>query len=241
MKHIMITLAIMAVSIVASAKCVYFISGDILQLNTKVTYSNGDTAKLDIVGTLKESQIPDFQNVVNVKVGNSVTEIGANAFTNFLNLSTVRISKTVETIGSGAFWNNNVVSNIILQNGLTTINPNSFRSCSKLGEMEIPDTVTSIKVNAFRGCVSISNLTFGTGLVEIGSSSFYGCKKLKDITIPNSVMTIGNSAFQGTSLTNLTFKGKTLEYVQGMDNYPWGITDTNIINVVKNEMDFNDI
>ena len=98
MKHIMITLAIVAVSIAASAKCVYFISGDALQLQTKCTYLNGDRVKLDIQGTLTKDQIPSPEDVVYVKVGNSVDNIEQYAFTNCINLAKIHILKNVKNI-----------------------------------------------------------------------------------------------------------------------------------------------
>jgi len=61
---------------------------------------------------------------------------------------------------------------------------------------------------------------------------------LTSVTIPNSVTDIGFEPFgECSGLENITFLGKTLEQVQNIEDgegnkyYPWGITDTSIINV----------
>lgn len=53
---------------------------------------------------------------------------------------------------------------------------------------------------------------------------------MTDIEIPSSVTSIGSNAFFGChSLSSVTFHGKTLDEVQAMANYPWGIVNTEVI------------
>lgn len=67
-------------------------------------------------------------------------------------------------------------------------------------------------------------------VATIGDMAFAGAEGMADIEIPSSVSSIGSDAFFGChSLSSVTFQGKTLEQVQAMENYPWGITDTSII------------
>ena len=96
----------------------------------------------------------------------------------------------------------------------------------------IPDSVRDIKSSAFQNCTNLTNVAIPDGVTSIWDMAFYGCSGLKSVTIPNDVTSIGHSAFAGCSeLTSVTFLGKTLEQVQAMDNYPWGISNTSIINV----------
>ena len=61
---------------------------------------------------------------------------------------------------------------------------------------------------------------------------------MTDIEIPSSVLSIGSNAFSGChSLSSVTFDGKTLEQVQAMANYPWGISDTSIISAELTDYD----
>lgn len=69
-----------------------------------------------------------------------------------------------------------------------------------------------------------------TTVTAIGAWAFAGAEGMTDIEIPSSVSSIGSNAFFGCHmLSSVMFEGKTLEQVQAMDNYPWGIEDTNII------------
>ena len=72
-------------------------------------------------------------------------------------------------------------------------------------------------------------MTLHEGLLTIGQGVFGECD-IRNLTIPASVTSVGYLAFHdNTNMESLTFLGKTLEQVQAMDNYPWGITDTSII------------
>ena len=64
----------------------------------------------------------------------------------------------------------------------------------------------------------------------IYSFSFFCCESLKSITIPDSVKSVGDSAFcYCKSLKQVIFKGKTLDEVKQMKNYPFRIEDESII------------
>lgn len=49
---------------------------------------------------------------------------------------------------------------------------------------------------------------------------------------PNWYFTINNMFQFATSLEEVYFMGRTIEQVQQMDGYPWGITDTSKIKVL---------
>ena len=91
--------------------------------------------------------------------------------------------------------------------------------------------VTSIGDSAFQETDRLTSVTIPYGVTSIGNYAFYSCIGLTSVTIPSTVTSIGQSAFEDCSgLTSVTFLGKTLEQVQEMDEYPWGI-NTSIINV----------
>ena len=98
--------------------------------------------------------------------------------------------------------------------------------------------MTSIGDYAFYGCSGLTNVTIPNSVMSIGNQAFYGCSGLTSMNIPTNVTNIGLWAFESCSgLTSVTFLGKTMEQVQNIKDeyeekrYPWGISDTSIINV----------
>lgn len=62
------------------------------------------------------------------------------------------------------------------------------------------------------------------------TSPFASMGGLKKVFINDSVETIAADEFANIpALEMLYFKGRTMEQVEAMDNYPWGLTDTSVI------------
>ena len=96
----------------------------------------------------------------------------------------------------------------------------------------IPDSVTSISSWAFSYCKSLTSIIIPDGVTSISSFAFSHCISLTSITIPNSVTYICNTTFHGcNALKEVIFKGKTLEEVKQMDNYPFEIEDENVFKI----------
>ena len=93
----------------------------------------------------------------------------------------------------------------------------------------IPYSVTSIGNRAFCDCELLKEITIPDSVISISDDAFSFCKSLTSITIPDGVTSIGDAVFYGCySLNEVIFKGKTLEEVKQMDNYPFGIKDENV-------------
>ena len=94
----------------------------------------------------------------------------------------------------------------------------------------IPDSAMNIWDDAFYGCHRLMNVIIPDTVTSIGVWTFAWCSRLTSIMIPDSVTSIGNEVFFGCSnLKELVFKGKTIEEVQSMENYPFGIRNLSII------------
>ena len=160
-------------------------------------------------------------NLNSITIGNSVTEIGEDAFKWCSGLTSITIPNSVKKIGSSAFEGCSGLMSIIIPNSVTYIGDSAFEGCSGLTSITIPSS--SIGLWAFKGCSgeliingnisayhafnesNFSRVIIGNGVTYLGGSAFEDCKWLESITIPNSVEEIGYSAFEGCSgLTSIT-------------------------------------
>lgn len=113
------------------------------------------------------------------------------------------------------------IKKIIVPCNVTTIGSYAFYNCSSLTSVMIPNRVTSIGRYAFYKCSCLTSLMIPNSVREIGYCAFVGCTRLTSVTIGNGITHIKPNAFDDcNNLKSFAFKGKTLEEVQSMKNYP---------------------
>ena len=140
-------------------------------------------------------------NLTTVKIPNSVTSIGTNAFKG-CGIISVTIPNSVTSIASSAFMMCNSLISITIPNSLTIIETEVFCNCSSLISVKISDSVTSIKSMAFSGCNALTSLTMGNRVSYIENMAFRGCSSLTELTIPKSVKKIGTQSFYACKTLN---------------------------------------
>jgi hypothetical protein len=146
-----------------------------------------------------------------------------------------KILKTVNEINRTTIPDilRNYVKKITIPNNVISIGMLAFSECESLTSITIHDSVTSIGDYAFSFCKSLTSITISNNVTSIGENAFMRCESLTSITIPNSVTSIGTETFWlCESLKEVIFKGKTLDEVKRMENYPFGIEDESIIKCV---------
>lgn len=121
----------------------------------------------------------------------------------------------------------------VLLHGLTEITSTYVTGagaiCVDMDEVVIPDQITYIGSWAFWQCNGLTNVTIPDSVTEIGEYAFEYSYGLTNMTIPASVTEIGEGAFYNCkNLISVVFKGKTLEEVRSMKNYPWYIPSEKI-------------
>ena len=156
--------------------------------------------------------------LTSIKIPQSVTTIGNEAFCNNFALKNVYISDIAawcniefESYSSNPFWyaetlylNNVEVTNLVIPEDVVSIRNYAFYGSSFLTSIKIPNSVTSIGDEAFYRCLSLTSITIGNSVTSIGESAFEDCSSLTSIEIPNSVTSIGESAFKDcSSLTSI--------------------------------------
>ena len=146
----------------------------------------------------------DCTKLIEVEIGEGVTEISNRTFLYCSKLQSVSIPDSVTIIGSSAFSNCKKLINVNIPNGVTEIKSSTFYHCDSLETIIIPDSVTNIEGSAFYYCISLKNITL-PNIPIIESYTFDHCDSLETIIIPDSVEIIKNRAFSNcTSLESVT-------------------------------------
>ena len=135
----------------------------------------------------------------SVVIPNSVTHIGAYAFSRCWRLRSVTIPDSVTTIGDHAFEMCHVFDGVTIPSGVRSIGSYAFSQCSGLENATIPNGVTSIERNAFSSCSELKTVTIPDSVTTIGQEAFEYCSGLKSVVIPESVTSIGKRAFSDCS------------------------------------------
>ena len=119
-----------------------------------------------------------------VEIGSSITEIGCEAFA-----------------GTG-------LESVTLPSNVLTVNKGAFRDCVSLKNVTLPENMTALADYVF--CTSaIESIKLPESLKTIGNSSLCDTA-LKSIIIPSSVENVGACAFaECTELESVTFLSKT--------------------------------
>ena len=127
---------------------------------------------------------PFYNNttLTSVTIGDSVTTIGARAFSGCEGLTSVTISDSVTTIWSHAFSGCKGLTSLTIGNSVTSIENYAFEYCSSLTSVTIPNSVTTIGGGAFESCKGLTSVTIGNSVVSIGYWAFGGCKGLTSVT-----------------------------------------------------------
>ena len=160
----------------------------------------------------------DCENLTNINIPDSVTEIGYRTFSGCTNLSSIEIPDSVTSIGDSAFSGCTSLSSINIPDSVMSIGDSAFSgtqlmeiqdgveyvgkwvvgSDKDITSAEIKDGTIGIANYAFSGDKSLSGITVPEGLMYIGDSAFYDCSGIYDdgtIEIPASVVRIGDKAF----------------------------------------------
>ena len=191
--------------------------------NHEETYTSGEESYTYDVATFQNSYARN--QVREVYLPSTVTEIGDYTFTTFNELRRVvmeaeavrvgdnafasssrlaTISGAISEMGVWAFTGDSSLEAIELAEGLTTIPERAFSDCSSLEEISIPSTVTSIGFFAFDDATALSRVEFrGNSLTEIEMGAFAGTSGLVSISLPEGLQIMGMSSFMNSGLTSV--------------------------------------
>ena len=140
--------------------------------------------------------------------GKPVTVIGDGAFYENA-LSGISLPDTVTNVGADAFSHCGALNDIAFPTGVVRIGAGAFTLCSQLNHVFIPNGVTRIEDDSFLACSHLSELVLSTNVAQIGAQAFYGCVSLEFLEMPASLEDVGAYAFFGcTNLGGVYFRGE---------------------------------
>ena len=147
-------------------------------------------------------------NIINVKIGRGIINIGGYAFKDCRNLTYVEISDSVANIGSETFLNTLSLKEINVdrknnkyfsEDGVLFSIDKAELICYPIGkennEYAIPESVNIISRYAFYGSNNLAKIIIPENVAEIDYQAFGNCKNLSSIDIPKNVTSIGGNIF----------------------------------------------
>ena len=151
-----------------------------------------------------------------------VTSIGDCAFYGIFfwetKLNKITIPNSVTSIGASAFSGCSSLTSVVIGNSVRSIGDYAFNECYALTSIEIPNSVTSIGASAFSGCTALKSVVIGNSVTSIGDYAFNKCYALTSIEIPNSVTSIGEGAFGSYNKLKTVINYSYLTFSKGSRN-----------------------
>jgi len=123
------------------------------------------------------------EEIKDLVIPNSVTNIGSYAFIYCSGLTSVTIPNSVTSIGNSAFIYCSGLTSVTIPNSVTSIGNYAFEDCTGLTSVTIPNSVKTIGTYAFSGCENLLSVKIGDGCTAIPNRLFYNCKSLKEVVI----------------------------------------------------------
>lgn len=131
-------------------------------------------------------------------------------------LKDVKLGDKVTQLPANAFRGNASLTDLVLSPELTVIPQNAFNGCAALPGITFPEKVTAIGENAFNGCSAFTELTLPATILTVAPEAFQLCEALATVTLaapeaapaddadeaPASIA-FGNNVFIGSPVTTL--------------------------------------
>lgn len=114
----------------------------------------------------------------------------------------IKISDSVEEIGEYAFYNCFALQSVTFGNGVKIIDEYSFANCTALQAAVMGTRVNEIGEDAFLGCSKLKILSLNNSLATISSYAFQDCTSLEEVVLPSSLKMLEKGAFKNCTFLN---------------------------------------
>ncbi len=157
--------------------------------------------------------------------GYPVVAIAGSACKGRAELTSVVIPNSVTSIGAYAFSNCDALQSVKMGTGMKTVSDFAFANCDYLKSVDLGET-TYIGTAAFYNCPMLNTVDFGSSLETIaysggwngtdyGQGAFEGCTALASVTLPNTTKSIGGTTFENCSRLERVSLGTGLTTIGG--------------------------
>lgn len=122
----------------------------------------------------KNDDIP----VRKVVIGNGAVNVGGYAFSQCQELTNVQLADSITELHGYAFYNCENLTTIKLPASLTQIQYDCFEYCSSLTEIVLPEGTKSIGGYAFSDCARLKKIVIPASVTKISDTAFERCPQL---------------------------------------------------------------
>jgi hypothetical protein len=165
------------------------------------------TVKVTVSRNILDVNIPR-----EIRVGEErlpVVAIAANAFKECKNITEVRIPDTVKELGDSVFMGCSELTDVKIGSGVEVLPQCAFALCKSLKTIEIPPQIRGIGVRCFAMCLSLESITLPVHTSVVMEKAFEGCATLQDVKYLSPKPMLSNSVFSGChGIKSVTFNSK---------------------------------
>ncbi|MDE5876143.1 MAG: leucine-rich repeat domain-containing protein [Muribaculaceae bacterium] len=192
------------------ARCHSMIINDFGGLTYIPPYTFTDCAALtdikipDTITEIGEGAFSNCTGIETIDFGNGVTSIGAYALSNCTGLREFNVPDQVTYLGDGVASNCIGLERIKIGNGVPSLGSWMFCYCASLTDVELGDGLTSTGEGTFSGCDALQHVKLGANITDIGDFCFGYCYQLSEFDFPEGIERIGTYTFSSTPLSSIT-------------------------------------
>lgn len=148
------------------------------------------------VTAIKDEALSYVITAKKLKIAETVTSIGKEAFCGCEALETVTVPDSVISMGTGVFYDCKMLKSCKLGAGIQVLPDETFTNCYELCDVEFSENLISVGKEVFWTCESLRELSFPMSTVSLGDRVFYTCG-LKRLYLPSPAISLNDGILEG--------------------------------------------
>lgn len=200
----------------------------VTNFSSRYTLRNVRSLILDSQNCLEKFSFERADKLETLILGNAISTIPKEKFTDLKNLKTVLFGFGLRDIKSGAFSGCEGLEKVRIPNGVTTIGDYAFYNCKGLTTLTIPGSVTTIGSFAFGNCMSLVSVNSFINVPKVISENVFGCREsgydaktiyyISTLYVPRGRTTIYNNVSSWNLFSNIQEIDVAYELTYVLDN-----------------------